>query len=94
MTKGIQSGWYYYRNRVPHPDNKTIDEMNRRLFLSLCVEATNEENEDEHVDDRNDSVSLDTQPDEHMNWLFYGVCFMNVTGKSSEGLVILWQHQG
>ena len=88
MAEDIESGWYYYRIRVPHPGNKTIDEMNRRVFQSLYVEAINEKNEAEHVDDCNDSVSLDTQPDENMNWLFivfdlstyefyfYDVCFM------------------
>ena len=58
--------------------------------MRFYVEVTNEENEAEHVDDCNDSVSLDSQLDEHMNWLFYGVCF----SKSSKGLVILSQHQG
>ena len=40
--------------------------MNRRLFPSLYVDVTNEENEAEHVDDCDDSLYLDTQPDEHM----------------------------
>ena len=59
----LNSGWYFYRLRVPHPETDTVDEMNRILFPELYVEVTNEEEEDEDVENHNDSVSLDTQPD-------------------------------
>ena len=52
--------------------------MNRRLFLSLYVEVTNEENESKYEDDPDDGASLLTHPDEHMNWLFFSVWFINI----------------
>ena len=47
-------------------------------YFCLYVEVTHEENDSKYEDDPKDSISLLTQPNGHMNGLFYGVCFIKI----------------
>ena len=53
-----------------------VNEMNRRFFPSLYA-LTKDNSETNNDTDSDDNISLLTQPEENMEWLFFVLFYIN-----------------